>query len=524
MLLFCIAAEADATPERTFEVAGNPWAVASVRNSTTAHRDYPMKIKFTKAFAGFAAGSTATFPEERAKDYIKRGVAVEADVESTWVKALVDLPQFAKKAGDIFSIDDKTAREELLSEQMAESAADPTKSVIERVIGDLSKSIEDSVNASVEKALAEATAKASKGVRDRIPAIPKNDNGLNGFDRPEEFWRAVKMASGEGGTVDKRLVEKTPQGGNTLTGEEGGFLVPPQISNTILELAFPQQAILNMTDSEAIGSPSIVLNAVKDASRATGSRRGGVRGYWIEQADQFTKSKPEWRQMTLRPYKLGVLCYCTEEQLTDTNIISLPGKLAQYAAEEIRFLTHDAIFNGTGVGQPTGIIEHASTVTVTPETGQAADTIRFENLVKMRSRFLRVGGSAAWFANVDTLPQLYSIAFPTSNIPLLLNVGAGTPSLGQEMQQTLMGLPIYFTEHNQSLGTKGDIMLCDLKAYKTVTRGTVNSAVSIHVRFEYEETAFRFSYRVDGQPWLDSAITPFKGSATLSPFVQLADR
>jgi HK97 family phage major capsid protein len=219
-----------------------------------------------------------------------------------------------------------------------------------------------------------------------------------------------------------------------------------------------------------------------------------------------------------------VLIYATEEQLTDTNIISLPGKLAQYAAEEIRFMTGDAIFNGTGVGQPTGIIEHPGTVTVDPENGQAADTIRFENLVKMRARFLRVGGSPAWFANQDILPQLYSIGFPTSNTPLLLNVAAGSPSLGQELQQSLMGLPIYFTEFNPTLGTKGDIMLCDMKAYKTVTRGTVNSAVSIHVRFEWEETAFRFSFRVDGQPWLDSAVTPYKGSNTLAPFVQLADR
>jgi hypothetical protein len=35
-------------------------------------------------------------------------------------------------------------------------------------------------------------------------------------------------------------------------------------------------------------------------------------------------------------------------------------------------------------------------------------------------------------------------------------------------------------------------------------------------------TAFRVIERVDGRPWLQSAITPQNNGATLSPFVKLA--
>jgi hypothetical protein len=48
--------------------------------------------------------------------------------------------------------------------------------------------------------------------------------------------------------------------------------------------------------------------------------------------------------------------------------------------------------------------------------------------------------------------------------------------------------------------------------------------MSVHVAFLTDESIFRFIYRVDGQPIWNAALTPFKGSNTLSPFVVLAAR
>jgi hypothetical protein len=46
--------------------------------------------------------------------------------------------------------------------------------------------------------------------------------------------------------------------------------------------------------------------------------------------------------------------------------------------------------------------------------------------------------------------------------------------------------------------------------------------MSIHVQFLTDQTAFRFIARYDGQTALASAITPYKGTATYSPFVTLS--
>ena len=69
-----------------------------------------------------------------------------------------------------------------------------------------------------------------------------------------------------------------------------------------------------------------------------------------------------------------------------------------------------------------------------------------------------------------------------------------------------------------------DIILADLSQYQMIQKGGVQAASSIHVQFLTDETAYRFVYRVDGQPAWHDTLTPHKGSSPVSPFVALATR
>jgi HK97 family phage major capsid protein len=80
------------------------------------------------------------------------------------------------------------------------------------------------------------------------------------------------------------------------------------------------------------------------------------------------------------------------------------------------------------------------------------------------------------------------------------------------------------TEYNATLGTVGDIVLADLSQYLTVTKGDVRAEMSMHLRFDYDELAFRFIFRIDGDLWWNLPLTPFKGSATQSPVITLDTR
>ena len=67
-------------------------------------------------------------------------------------------------------------------------------------------------------------------------------------------------------------------------------------------------------------------------------------------------------------------------------------------------------------------------------------------------------------------------------------------------------------------------MLGDFGYYLIGDRQLLTVATSPHVQFINDRTVWRFIQRVDGRPWIDSAITPRNGTNTLSPMVALAAR
>jgi hypothetical protein len=50
----------------------------------------------------------------------------------------------------------------------------------------------------------------------------------------------------------------------------------------------------------------------------------------------------------------------------------------------------------------------------------------------------------------------------------------------------------------------------------------MQASMSEHFKFSSDKVAFRITERVDGRPWIQSAITPHNGGNSLSPFVQLS--
>jgi len=162
-------------------------------------------------------------------------------------------------------------------------------------------------------------------------------------------------------------------------------------------------------------------------------------------------------------------------------------------------------------------------VSVAKEAGQAAATLVTANIFKMWSRmWARSRSNAVWFINQDIEPQLMALDIPvgTGGMPVYLPQGG----LSQSPFGTLLGRPVIPVEYAATLGTVGDICLADLSQYILIDKGGVEAASSIHVQFLTDETAFRFVYRVDGQPAWNAPLTPFKGTNTLSPFVSLATR
>jgi HK97 family phage major capsid protein len=189
--------------------------------------------------------------------------------------------------------------------------------------------------------------------------------------------------------------------------------------------------------------------------------------------------------------------------------------------DEIMFATEAAIFEGDGAGKPQGFTNANCLVSVSKETGQAAATINTTNLSKMWARLpARSKSNAVWLGNVDVEPQLDELTLPAGTAGLQPRFVNYSPA----GVLTLKGRPFIPVEYASTLGTVDDLVLVDLSKYRLIRKGGVETASSIHVKFIEGEMTLRAFYRVDGQAVPRSAVTPFKGSNTQSPFVTLNTR
>lgn len=335
-----------------------------------------------------------------------------------------------------------------------------------------------------------------------------------------EFAVAVAAAaSGQG--FDQRL-QAAASGMNSTTGSDGGFAVPVEVAAGIEREMYETGAILSRVDARTITGDSIAYNVIDETSRVAGSRQGGVQGYWVDQGTAPTASQTKLARVEMKLRKVAALGYMTDELVADA--AALGGELQSMFVEELTFQTEDAVFRGTGAGQPLGILNAACLVTQAAEGGQSADTINATNLSKMWARMTarskRPGSALVWLVNGECGPQLDALVFPTGST----DVGARFITYGADGIIAIKGRPVVEVEYASALGDVGDIVLADLSRYRLIRKGGVEQASSMHVRFTQGEQTFRATYRVDGQAIPRSAVTPYKGASTLSPFVTLAAR
>lgn len=308
----------------------------------------------------------------------------------------------------------------------------------------------------------------------------------------------------------------------TIVDNEGGFLVPETISSTILQKSHSEGQLMSRCQSVPITvGNSTKWNAVTENSRASGSRYGGITVGRVAEGGQISGTKPKTERVGLELKKTAALVYLTDELMEDgPQMRTLTESLVPKA---ITFSTEEEILHGVGGGQMEGVLNAPALISVSKETGQAAATVLFENIIKMWARLdVNSRNNAVWFINQDVEPALDLLALPvgTGGIPVYMpaNGVADTP-FGR-----LKGRPVVTIEHCETLGTVGDILLLDLSQYLLASKGGVKVAESMHVRFEYMEQALRYSVRNDGKSWWPAAMTPARGSNTVSPFVALATR
>lgn len=300
---------------------------------------------------------------------------------------------------------------------------------------------------------------------------------------------------------------------------DGGFLIPEVLRSQLLQVALeraivrPRATVIPM-DSLRVPIPTV------DATSNVSSVMGGLIAYWSEEGGTFTDASAKFGRVMLEAKKLTGYSGIPRELYQDS-VIAMQAFIEANWPMALAWFEDLGFMKGTGAGEPLGFMNNPATIIAAAEAGQPTLTIVWENIVNMFSRMLPSSlSSAVWLASPDTFPQLATMALSvgTGGAPVWLSNGQAGPPM------TILGRPLIITEKAQKLGTQGDLIFADLAYYLVGDRQMMTLDTSEHYLFGSDKVAVRIVQRVDGQPWIQSAITPQNNGPTLSPFVELATR
>ena len=420
----------------------------------------------------------------------------------------------------------------ITQEQLETLISDAVATNVEKMGTKVTEDIKQQIGIEVKSLLTD-----DKDVRKfLVPDTTQEDLGNDpkaGFKSFSDFAISVKKAEvSQGRNTDERLIkmiegEKEEKAASTTSvnetdSEYGDFLIPEEYRNQLLEIAIKKSNILSMTMAIPMATNALNIPYVQGETRSGGLTHGGIKFNWVDEENSITETRPKFGKIALRLNKCAGLVYASDEIIEDSPI-SLEPMLTRMFGESFAWTLDNIFINGSGAGQPLGIKNAPCLISVAIETDQPDTTIVYENILKMYARMWDKS-KMVWMANDDTFTQLasMSLAVGTGGIPVYLPAGgaSGKP------YDTLMGKPLMFTEHCATLGGVGDIYAADWSQYLVGQKngGSLQFASSIHLKFDAAQTAFRFIFRIDGQPWWAKAVTPRYSSDTLSPFTSIAAR
>lgn len=354
------------------------------------------------------------------------------------------------------------------------------------------------------------------GVHGGLPS--GTTKGSWGFRSVGEF--AISAVKHKRGTPEPRILNAPSTFGSESQSSDGGFAVPPDFRQEIMKQVYGEESLLSRCDQQITKSNALSLPLDTVSPWDTSN---GVTVSWLGEGGTIGGTKPKLGQLETKLNKLAALVPLTDELLED--VPAMTQWLQSKVPEKITSALNTAIINGTGVGQPLGLLATATAarVTQTAESGQGANTVVYKNILKMWGRrYARNTQRYLWLMNQDVEQQLQQMAFPAAAGSAVFPAYLPPGGLNDSPYGRLMGRECLVLEACSALGTEGDIILFDPTQYLTVMKSAgLKTDVSIHLYFDSDHVAFRFVLRFGGQLYWPAAISRQNGSSTLSPVVTL---
>jgi len=396
--------------------------------------------------------------------------------------------QVKKPDGSIVEVEDDYTLEEgeeFVDEGEKDEGDKKLELALDRKIDRIIKAIKDTP---VRKRIVGMEATKEKSVMETDPALRKFRPFVQLSEKMESFVKDVKILA-QGGVPQS--LQKALQESDDTTG---GFLVPEE---------FQAEVIRHATEVAIVRPRARIIPMTRNTKTLpkldqSNYRFAGIDIHWEgDEGDKKEESQPKFGRITLKLNKMIGLCPASDDLLADS-AINLANFLVAIFGEAIGYEEDKQFLTGNGVKKPLGIINCGTTV-----NRDTASKIGYEDLKGMMTALPAwADAGAIWITTKAGLEEILDIrSDKTTGLPLFL------PGhyISQGIPKSLFGKELLLTDKLPALGTKGDIILANLSAYFIGDRGGLQVASSIHDRFRYDETVFRFVKRVDGQCALSKA-------------------
>jgi HK97 family phage major capsid protein len=438
-------------------------------------------------------------------------------------------PYFGKQPGERVDVEDVNAKS-LIEQGIAETVqGEHLGGLIEKQIGGMLEGLTRGLNDTITKTLEQFSKAQALSRKNAVPAL-FGDGGAG--DPKKNFGDWLMNVAVAGSKNGKRAVEAQDRlekeyGSmfNTwqkaalgeTSGVAGGYIVPPDFYHQLLAIAaeentFRQRAFVQPMASSTLQFPYLDITTVQSAG--VSPFFGGVQAYWTAEAQTRTETEPQFKMMELKANELSGYSVSSNVLLQDA-AFGLEKFLMVLFGRAVAWFEEYAFLQGNGVGKPLGILNAHASIKVTRNT---AGHFYFADVSGMLPKLLPSSYTkAVWYVSPSVVADMLQLKDGANRAVFIsIDQGVTKPPVWK-----LLNLPVIITEKLPALGTTGDVMLIDPGLYVIGDRMQLEIAASEHVNFLKNQMTWRFVQRVDGQPWMDKAVTLQDGVSQVSPFVVL---
>jgi HK97 family phage major capsid protein len=308
---------------------------------------------------------------------------------------------------------------------------------------------------------------------------PEGD-GLKDLSKEQRVMKFLQaMVGGDTPTI-KALSEGT--------SADGGYLVPTEFRNTIIDKLYKESVIRQRATVIPMASDKM------DVPKAGNN----VNVYWTAENTAFTESNPTFDMMTLNTNKLTGLSKMSRELFADIRI-NLIDYIATIFARGFKQEEDKVFLGGDGTGKPKGI----RTYTIT-NVAQAAGTLAADDFIKLFYALpSQYRSKATWLVHNDVILKARLLKDSQGRYIWTDGFADAAP--------TILGRPVVEQNDipvNLGAGTnESEVFLGDLSYYLIGDReeiGVETTTVGAGA-FETHQVAFKTWERIDGQLGLTDA-------------------